>query len=58
MEAKYECVTTLIDNNDIWFDLIRNVMFLKMILKPTDMQPSQHGGEQETCWKLNKPLKT
>jgi hypothetical protein len=58
MEAKYECLTTLIDNDNTWFDLTWNIVFLGMILKPTNLQPLQHGGEQETCWNLSKLLKT
>jgi hypothetical protein len=57
MEAKYECATTLTDNDNTWFDLIQNVVFLGMILKSTNMQPSEHGGEQETYWNLSKLLK-
>jgi len=37
MEAKYECMMTLTNNNDTWFDLTQNMTFLGMILKPTDM---------------------
>jgi hypothetical protein len=37
MEAKYECMMTLIDNDNIWFDLTQNMVFLGMILKPIDM---------------------
>jgi hypothetical protein len=58
MEAKYECLTTLINNDNTWFDLTQNMVFFGMILKPIDMQPLQHGGEQETCWNLSKLPKT
>jgi hypothetical protein len=37
MEAKYECLTTLIDNDNTWFDLTWNIVFLGMILKPIDL---------------------